>query len=193
VIDSNLVDPFYMHFMNANILTTTPLEERAAVRELFRRRLPDYDDPTLKAMLNGGWRASKVGAWAIAAGDRVALLPDVASHLQSGAGYVEHCCIALACLGRAESVPPLTSYLERCADGSMQRNAVDDTVGPHWALAALQSLEAATAVPDADQREARWQQFLDRQDTRLREAFVRGRDEATTLLPRAVDWLRGMR
>lgn len=191
--EPDLVEPFYLHFMNANLLTPTAEEEGAALWERFRGVLPLYDDATLERMLVGGWRSSKVAAWAIAASGRIALTPSVTKALFASPGYVEHLCICLAVLGSAEAAAALMRYLEGCADGSLQVNAFDETVGPHWALAALESLETGSEVPASGHRESLWARFVERQDTRSRGSFVRGREEAMALLPRAVEWLRSFR
>jgi hypothetical protein len=194
MIDSTLVDPFYLHFMNANLFTVTPAAARGAVRDEFRKALPRYDDETLRAMLAGGWRSSKVAAWVIAARRRVELLPDVRRHLLADPGYAEHLCICLACLGGDAAAEALWSYLEGCADGSLQHGPTDETIVPGPALAALAMLEPEDPRA-AERRETLWASFLARQVTDpvgVRQRFEKSRVEAQGLVPQAVAWLRGL-
>jgi hypothetical protein len=177
-----LVEPFYLHFMNGNIVSITPPEERRSVMTLFAARLPEYSDDMLGAMFaTGGWREAKVAAWAIAAGRRFSQRSTVARLLAERPGYAEHLCLALERLGGEESAGALIAYLVGCADGSLQRNEHDETVSPEWALSAMQSLDSTRSTLAQDH----WERFVARQVSLLQESYRRRAASVKDLFPRA--------
>ena len=156
-----LVAPFYAHFMNGNIVTLAPPEERARVWREFREVMGTVEDDTLLAMLRSSWRPAKVAAWAIADRRLHGLLPEVARQLKQSPDHAEHLCICLARLGGAEALAALTGYAEACAEGRLGGALESDRLSTTWARCALQHLDA----PDA--REL-FDRFVDRQPEKFR-------------------------
>jgi hypothetical protein len=166
-----LVDPFYLHFMNGNIVADPFAGQRDAVIALFKQRLPEYTDEGLRAMLAESWRPAKVAAWVIGAERRRRYLPEIARRVLEQPAYAEHFCICLGRLGGEQALAALMSYLDGCASGALQFNPYDETVSPDWALCALEYLDAGRAAAG----ESRWAVFLERQVPLLRKSYERRR------------------
>lgn len=175
-----LVEPFYLHFLAANI-AREPADQARSVLALFKRTLPEYSTTLLQEMLASAWRRAKVAAWVIAAQRRAALVPEVCRRLLAQPSHVEHFCIALARVNDERPRGALLSYLGACADGTLHMGAWDESVDPDWALAAIE----VTGSPAGSRKtagEEAWQRFLVRQNEGLRRCFVQRLPLARALL-----------
>ena len=93
-------------------------------------------------MLGAGWRPSKVAAWVVAARRDRAFTPALVAELKRAPGYAEHLCIALAALASTETAEGLAGYIRTLLPPAGSVPAVDETVSPDWALAALFQIDA---------------------------------------------------
>lgn len=171
------VEPFYLHFMNGNIVHEPP-EVRTRLLTEFRLLSAELDDRQIGEMLESSWRSAKVAAWHVAYGRRAGLIPRIQALLIEQPAHVEHLCIALACVSHPETRAALLSYLEGCASGALLSHWDDEAVRPEWAVCVLRHLDAAGESPAADEL---WVQFLARLNRALSATSVPSRFETALL------------
>ncbi len=152
------VEPFYRHFMNANIVREPP-EVRAPLLAEFRLRATELDDCQLGEMLESTWRPAKVAAWYVAYGQRVGCVPRIQTLLTGRPAHVEHLCIALARVRHPGTSAALLSYLEGCASGGLHVPWNEEAVSPEWVVCVLKYLDA---VGDAQAADELWARFMAR-------------------------------
>ncbi len=181
-----LVAPFYLQFMNANVLSM-PEDERGRLAAKFRETLPLYSDRDLRYMLRWSWRPAKVAAWVIATrGDRT-FIPDLADHLANHV-YVEHICIALAALGGATAAEPLQVYLGSVLPPTGNSDPWEECISPDWALAALEHIDAPSARSWLEPA-GPWERFLTVCDPRLADPWKSRLEEAGEAIPRVMTFI----
>ncbi len=182
-----LVAPFYLQFMNANVLLM-PTHERARLIEQFRETLPLYSSKDLRYMLRSSWRPAKVAAWVIATRGDHAFVADLAEQLAKR-DHVEHICIALATLGGPSASEALHVYLASVLPPGGPSDPWEESISPDWALAALELMDAPSArswlAPTGP-----WEQFLTACHPRLVDPWRRRLEAANETIPRAVSFIR---
>lgn len=139
--EPDLVEPFYLNFMNANILAL-PVEEQASIAARFRETLPSYSDDLLVAMLRSSWRPAKVAAWVIAARHDQRFVPALTEWILRAPWHTEHLCIALAALATDEAAVGLVTYLCTLLPPTGAVGAHDESVSPDWAIAGLSFVDS---------------------------------------------------
>jgi hypothetical protein len=157
-----LVDPFYLAFINANILGF-PVEEQEAIAGRFRETLPAYTDDLIVKMLRHSWRPAKVAAWVVAARPHQRFLPILAERLQREAAYAEHLCIALAAIGSHKAADILVAYLYALLPPTGYVEGFDEAISPDWALAALGVIDSESGSNRCREflvPEGPWEQFV---------------------------------
>ncbi len=154
-----LVAPFYGSLMRANIAYYPP-EKQEQVLSAFRILAMEVSDQQILEMLNSTWRPSIVAAWFIAYKQNPDYLPYLESILLARPGHVSHICICLARVSGTSTQSVLFSYLEGCANGSLQNSWIDESITPEWVICTLEYLYGSDI---AKKTVAKWSEFLNYQ------------------------------
>ena len=162
ILHPTLVEPFYLHLMNGNIVTITPTAEQIEIFSEFRKQASIITDQNLKEMLNATWRPAKVAPWFIAYGMRTQFKDEIEQHLLAKPYYAEQLIICLARFKGSSATNALLSYLAACSKGQFQTDRFDERISPEWARYALEYLGSNTSAASE-----LWESFL------KREAFMR--------------------
>ncbi|MCH7309661.1 DUF6000 family protein [Acinetobacter sp. NIPH 1852] len=139
------VQPFYLEFMNGNIILISEAK-RKVLWKAFTSCALELSDIEIIQMVNEGWRSEKVGVWTIALRKMNQFSDKILLRLLQYPNRTEHLCICLARLGGEQSYAGLLKYIEKCNDTVLENRCINEALQPEWAYAALNYLQPESKV-----------------------------------------------